>query len=71
MVFECDRCHRDYIYDADAKPRYIISEMLYISAGDIPTELCLCPECLEELVRFMDYKEVYILAGVETNDSME
>lgn len=71
MVLICDRCLRDYVHDDNATPKYVVSEVLPLDIGDVREELDLCPECSEDLVRFMNYKEVHILAGVETNGSME
>lgn len=71
VVLGCERCGKDFVYDEPTTPKYVISEVLPLDIGDVREELDLCPECRKDLERFMEYKEVHILAGVETNGSME
>ena len=71
-VYTCDRCRKAYLHHLGAEPpKYVICEVQQWNVGDIREELDLCPECSEDLKRFMEYKEVHILAGVETNGSVE
>lgn len=67
----CERCGKLFVYDDSVTPKYVISEVLPLDLGDVREEIDMCPECLKDLERFMEYKEVHILAGVEENGSVE
>lgn len=67
-MIECDRCGRDYSNKL-MSPRYTVKELLLNGRAEEP--LYLCPLCSKDLERFMEYKEVHILAGVEGNGSVE
>lgn len=67
-MIECDRCGRDYSSKL-ASARYRVKELLL--DGQVEDPLYFCPQCAKDLERFMEYKEVHILAGVETNGSVE